>query len=76
VLPGVRSTYRWEGAVERSEEVLLMVKTSDESLAVLMERIAALHPYDVPEIVALDADAVHPPYERWVDDSTTRSAGA
>jgi periplasmic divalent cation tolerance protein len=70
VLPGMRSTYRWEGAVESSEEALLMIKTADETLPALMSRIATLHPYDVPEIVALDAHAVHGPYARWVNDES------
>ena len=67
VVPGVRSTYRWEGAVERADEVLLVIKTSSESLPRLMSRVAELHPYDVPEIVALDVASVHAPYAKWVD---------
>lgn len=70
VLPGMRSTYRWEGAIEHSEEVLLVIKTSDATLPRLMSRIAELHPYDVPEIVALDVASAHAPYARWVDAET------
>ncbi len=70
VLQGVRSVYRWEGRVDTADEVLLVIKTSDDSLPALMARVAELHPYDVPEIVALDTCDVHPPYALWVDGST------
>jgi periplasmic divalent cation tolerance protein len=76
VLPGLRSVYRWKGAVERADEVQLVVKTSDAALPRLFERIAALHPYDVPEIVALDAARVHPPYATWVESETANDASA
>ncbi len=62
--------YRWEGAIERSEEALLLVKTSDGSLPQLSARLAELHPYDVPEIVALDVASVNAAYGTWVDEAT------
>jgi periplasmic divalent cation tolerance protein len=70
VLPKVTSVYRWQGAVEHSEEALLIVKTSDARLAALAARIDALHPYDVPEIVALDVDEANAAYAAWVAEQT------
>lgn len=71
VVRGVASVYRWQGAVERSEEALLVMKTSDSALSELVARIARIHPYSVPEIVALDAVRVNAKYDEWVDSETS-----
>ena len=52
LLPGVRSIYRWQGAVEEASEVLLIAKTHASRCAALAARVRALHPYALPEIVA------------------------
>lgn len=65
VLPGLRSTYRWEGAIERSEEVLLLAKTVPEGLPALQARIVALHPYELPEVLAVEAAGL-PAYLAWI----------
>ena len=70
VLPGITSIYHWQGEVHRDNESLLVIKTSREALPRLMQRVAELHPYDVPEIVALDTSAVHPPYAAWISANT------
>lgn len=70
VIPGVVPVYRWEGKIERSRESLLVAKTSDACLARLMARLAELHPYDVPEIVAIDPAAVDSEYLAWVQRET------
>jgi periplasmic divalent cation tolerance protein len=67
----VTSVYRWEGRVERRREAMLVVKTSDSALERLVARIAAVHPYSVPEIVALDVDSVNAKYLEWVDSETS-----
>jgi periplasmic divalent cation tolerance protein len=72
VLPGVASIYRWQGKIERAEESLLVAKTGDAALARLMSRIAELHPYSTPEIVAVDASSVADSYLAWVDAETSR----
>ena len=51
----MRSTYRWQGQVETSDEVLLLIKTTDDRLAALTARVQALHPYELPEVVAVEA---------------------
>ena len=71
ILPGVTSVYHWQGEVHRDDETLLVIKTSAEALPQVMKRVSELHPYDVPEIVALDASAVHPPYAAWISANTT-----
>ncbi len=73
VLAGVVSVYRWKGAVERSGESLLVVKTSDAALAALVARIAEIHPYSTPEIVAVDPAQVNPAYLAWVNEETMQS---
>jgi periplasmic divalent cation tolerance protein len=66
VVPGITSIYRWEGNVERAGEVLLILKTSDARLPDLLASAAELHPYDVPEILALEVLEGHEPYLAWV----------
>jgi periplasmic divalent cation tolerance protein len=68
VLPGVASFYRWKGDVRRDDEVLLVIKTRSERLPALLEALAALHPYELPELVALPIESGHPPYLAWVDE--------
>ena len=70
VVPGLRSIYRWNGAVQADEEVLMILKTPADRLSEARERLVALHPYDVPEVVALPVADGHHPYLQWVTDST------
>jgi periplasmic divalent cation tolerance protein len=69
-LPAVDSVYRWQGAVERAMEVPLLIKTTRERLPEVQEAVRALHPYEVPEIVAIPVIAGLPAYLRWVVDET------
>lgn len=71
VIAGVVSVYRWKGAVERSTESLLVAKTGDAALARLIARITEIHPYDVPEIVAVDPSEVSRAYLDWVESETS-----
>ena len=70
IVPGMRSIYLWNGAVQADEEVLMILKTTAGRLAAVRERLVALHPYDLPEIVALPVVDGHHPYLQWVVDST------
>ena len=65
VVPGVLSTYRWQGAIERSEEVLLLIKTTHDALPALQARLPELHPYELPELLAVEA-AGSPVYLQWI----------
>ena len=66
VLPGVESIYRWEGRVESGSEVLVLLKTTQGQYPALEKRLRELHPYEVPEIVALPTQGVLAAYDTWV----------
>lgn len=66
LIPKVESIYRWQGAVESAEEVLLVVKTTPARFAELRDKIAELHSYDVPEILALPVTDGSASYLRWL----------
>ena len=72
-LPDVRSTYRWEGEVTSDRETLLVIKCRAADLDRIERRIHDLHPYDVPEIVALPLAAGTQDYLRWLLDATERT---
>lgn len=62
----VRSRYRWQGAVEESVEVLLVLKTARDRVAALREAVLARHPYQLPEILELPVSGGHEAYLHWV----------
>ncbi|WP_206171745.1 divalent-cation tolerance protein CutA [Thiorhodococcus mannitoliphagus] len=71
LLPGVTSVYRWEGRVEEDDELLLLIKTTAERTNDLTERLRQLHPYDVPEIIAVPITEGLEEYLSWVAACTT-----
>jgi periplasmic divalent cation tolerance protein len=66
VVPGLRSIYRWEGKIEDEPEVLLVLKTTRDRFDALRERVLALHPYQVPEVLALPVEAGSARYLAWL----------
>ena len=70
VVPGLRSVYRWQGAVETAAEALLLIKTTPAVFDRLAARVKALHPYTLPEVVALPLAAGLSGYLAWIDEST------
>ena len=70
IVPTVRSIYRWQGAVEDESEALGLIKTTSDRYTALEARIAELHPYDVPELLALPVVAGLPEYLEWLRSST------
>jgi periplasmic divalent cation tolerance protein len=70
VVPGLRSIYRWEGKVQDDEEALLLLKTTRDRFEALRERVLALHPYDVPEVIALPVEAGSAAYLGWIAAET------
>lgn len=70
IIPGLRSVYRWQGAVQEDAEYLLLIKTQVARVASLTESILSLHPYELPEVIAVPVLAGHAPYLDWVRDST------
>lgn len=69
IIPSVTSVYRWQGAVQCDAEVQLVIKSSANKLQALEKRILSLHPYDTPEVIALEPEQVSEKYARWVIDS-------
>lgn len=71
ILPQVESIYHWKGKVESNTEVMVLFKTTRERYAEFERRLRALHPYEVPEIVALEIAAGLPAYLDWIVDSVS-----
>ncbi len=65
----VRSTYRWQGAVETADEWYCHLKTTELRIPALMARITELHPYDIPEVVAVPFADGNPAYLSWIRES-------
>jgi len=70
-IPGVHSTYRWEGRVQDEPEVLLIIKTLANRFETLEMRLKSLHPYEVPEIIALPVVNGSPEYLSWLRTAAT-----
>ena len=70
IVPGLVSVYRWKGEVCRSAELLVIMKTTSERYPVLEKEILSLHPYELPEIVALPIETGHGAYLEWIGEST------
>ena len=70
VLPGVTSLYLWEDKLEESAETLVIIKTRREVYPALEARLRELHPYEIPEIVAVELTAGLPAYLEWLAAGT------
>jgi periplasmic divalent cation tolerance protein len=70
VLPDMRSVYRWEGQIERAQEILLLIKTTADRFDAVKGFIVSVHPYAVPEVIALDVAAGLDRYLDWVRSET------
>ena len=70
VIPGVRSLYWWEGKKEEAQESLLVIKTREDLVKRVTERVVEMHPYEVPEVVAVPIVGGHAPYLDWVEGET------
>jgi periplasmic divalent cation tolerance protein len=69
VVPGVRSIYRWEGKICDDAEALLILKVPAKRLTELSDRVVALHPYEVPEVVAVRIEGGNERYVDWIVQS-------
>jgi periplasmic divalent cation tolerance protein len=65
-IPGIQSTYRWKGEVTTDVEELLLIKTTAERFEALKERLLALHPYELPELIAVPVERGLAAYLDWV----------
>jgi periplasmic divalent cation tolerance protein len=70
ILPSMESFYRWEGAIQHDQEVVLIAKTRAALVDALVDRVATLHPYEVPCIVSLPVNHGYEPFLRWIDAET------
>lgn len=68
IVSGVRSLYWWDGAIQDAAELLCIMKTHVGKFEALRAIVAETHPYDVPEIIALNITQGHKPYLDWIND--------
>lgn len=68
--PATESVYRWEGKVETAQEVLALIKTGAARFDAVKQRIREMHPYDLPEVVAVPVTSALEAYAAWVVSST------
>lgn len=72
-VPGIESTYWWQGKVERDQELLLIIKTKSELVSTVANEIKSKHPYDVPEVISLPIQGGLQEYLQWIGSSTRES---
>ena len=76
ILPGMISVYRWQGAVERAEEAVMIVKTRASLTEAVRASVKATHPYDTPAIMVLPVESVDDRYFAWILSATTAAESA
>ncbi|MDX9858133.1 MAG: divalent-cation tolerance protein CutA [candidate division Zixibacteria bacterium] len=72
VVPKIESYFWWDGEVEKDEESLLLVKTTQDRFPELMAWVKENHPYDVPEVISVPLAGGLPEYVAWVKDETSK----
>lgn len=75
ILPGMVSHYRWQGQVERGEEVVMLIKTRATLAEAVSDAVKAMHSYETPALVVLPLESVERTYLGWLLDSTAPAAG-
>ncbi len=71
ILPEIESVYRWQGKIERQQEILLLAKSTSDKFDELEREVRALHSYETPEIVAVSLADVSEPYLKWLVQSVS-----
>jgi periplasmic divalent cation tolerance protein len=72
MLPAVQSVYRWNDVIEEAAEVTLLIKTTTARYDELEQAIRALHPYELPEVIAVPVSAGSPAYLAWIAQETRK----
>ena len=72
ILPTVESIYRWKEKIENGNETLVLFKLSEDRQSAFQEKLCALHPYEVPEIIFFSVASGLPGYLRWVEESCAK----
>jgi periplasmic divalent cation tolerance protein len=70
IIPGIRSIYRWEDAIEDDNEALVVLHTRQSLVPAIIERADRDHPYDTPQVLAVPVTDAHPAYRAWILAST------
>jgi periplasmic divalent cation tolerance protein len=73
IIPGLTSIYRWKGEICRDNEQLLIIKSRNSLFEKIQERIKALHPYEVPEIISYDIAEGSDRYFAWISENTDKA---
>lgn len=68
ILGGVRSVYRWDGKLQREDEVVMICKTRDDLAGEVTRRIVEMHTYDLPAVVRFDIAGGHGPFLEWIGE--------
>ncbi len=66
LIPNLRSIYRWQGNIEKSSEVLAILKTTKAIFPEVKDLVLRMHPYQVPEIISFDISDAYEPYLKWI----------
>jgi periplasmic divalent cation tolerance protein len=69
IVSGLESVYRWQGRIEHDQELLLLIKTRRQAVEQLSDAIRALHPYELPEVIAVPIVAGLNPYLQWIENN-------
>ena len=72
IVPGIESIYRWQGAVQRDREVLMIIKTSRRRFAEVEAKVKEIHTYQLPEVIAVPIDHGSQEYLDWLQESVTK----
>ncbi|HNV93741.1 MAG: Divalent-cation tolerance protein CutA [Candidatus Methanofastidiosum methylothiophilum] len=70
ILSKVKSNYWWNGSIESSDEIILLIKTTEDKYSQLEDLIRKNHPYEIPEIIAFDIKKGFNKYLNWIEDET------
>jgi len=71
IIPNITSIYHWQGAINQDDELLLIAKTRAELFETLATKVKEVHPYEVPEVIAMPIVAGTKEYLAWIDTETT-----
>jgi len=67
IIPGITSVYQWQGKIESAQEHLLLIKSRVEKYSTIESKIKQIHPYELPEIIAVPIERGLPEYLQWID---------
>jgi len=67
IIPGITSVYEWQGKIETSQEHLMLIKSHTNKYEAIESTIKTIHPYELPEIIAVPIERGHPDYLQWIN---------